>query len=320
MAEKRTVAALYVETDGCYFGLPDVDAWDIGRDARRYAGPYPIVAHSPCGPWGRYASSHPILGSNYREAGQDDGCFASMLKNLLAFGGVAEHPAHSKAWDAFGIAKPPHKGGWIQSGPFWTCHVEQGHYGHFSRKPTWLLYYGFGKRPPELIWGRSEQRLPAYAIERYGYEKARRIGVMAAVGGKDKTRIRNATPIPFRDLLLGMARTAIMGTVPMEEQVNADEAPGVANPCAERLDRPGSLPCAPNLTEPLGANQGNSGRTATPPEPGAVRPPFIHDRDGIDLADLAEFEQHTARDDANRLAGAVAVPFHEPMTSAEAHG
>jgi hypothetical protein len=42
-------------------------------------------------------------------------------------------------------------------------------------------------------------------VERYGYEKARRIGVVAMVGGKDKTRIRNATPIPFRDVLLSIA-------------------------------------------------------------------------------------------------------------------
>lgn len=61
---------------------------------------------------------------------------------------------------------------------------------------------------PELTWGHSGQRLPAYAVERYGYEKARRIGVMAAVGGKDKTKIRNATPIEFRDLLLSIARSA----------------------------------------------------------------------------------------------------------------
>ena len=86
----------------------------------------------------------------------------------------------------------------------WSCHVEQGHYGHFSRKATWL--YVVGCEPPQLKWGSSGQRLPAYAVERYGYEKARRIGVMAAVGGKDKTRIRNATPPAFRDLLLSIAR------------------------------------------------------------------------------------------------------------------
>ena len=203
------IAALFVETGGCYFGLPDVDPWDEPRDARLYAGPHPVVAHPPCGPWGRYAASHPITGSNYRELGQDQGCFEAALASLDYFGGVLEHPAHSKAWAAFGIPKPPHGGGWIRHGMLWTCYVEQGHYGHFSRKPTWLLYQGFGNRPPELIRGQAEQRLPAYAVERYGYEKARRIGVMAAVGGKNKTRIRNATPIPFRDILLSIACTAL---------------------------------------------------------------------------------------------------------------
>ena len=28
------IAALFVETDGCYFGLPGVDPWDVARDAR----------------------------------------------------------------------------------------------------------------------------------------------------------------------------------------------------------------------------------------------------------------------------------------------
>ena len=40
----HTVAALYVETNGSYFGLPGVDPWDEPRDARLYAGPHPVVA------------------------------------------------------------------------------------------------------------------------------------------------------------------------------------------------------------------------------------------------------------------------------------
>ena len=32
--------------------------------------------------------------------------------------------------------------------------------------------------------------------------------MMAMVGGKDKTRIRNATPPEFRDVLLAIARSA----------------------------------------------------------------------------------------------------------------
>lgn len=38
------IAALFVQRGGVYFGLDDVDPWDESRDARRYAGPYPVVA------------------------------------------------------------------------------------------------------------------------------------------------------------------------------------------------------------------------------------------------------------------------------------
>ena len=48
------VAALFVETDGTYFGVPGVQPWDEPRDARTYAGPLPVVAHPPCQRWGRY--------------------------------------------------------------------------------------------------------------------------------------------------------------------------------------------------------------------------------------------------------------------------
>lgn len=203
------VAALYVETGGAYFGLPGVDPWDEPRDARLYAGPHPVVAHPPCQRWGRYSENHPIKG-RIAETGDDGGCFAAALRAVRMFGGVIEHPKDSKAFGerhGFGLGRPMALG-WTRAndGIGWICQVEQGHYGHFARKATWL--YAAHCDLPSLIWGRSEQRLPAYAVERYGYEKARRIGVMAAVGGKNKTRIREATPAPFRDLLISIARTA----------------------------------------------------------------------------------------------------------------
>ena len=50
------IAALYIDQKrGPYAGIPGVDAWGVERDATQYAGPWPIVAHPPCGPWGRYA-------------------------------------------------------------------------------------------------------------------------------------------------------------------------------------------------------------------------------------------------------------------------
>ena len=53
------IAALHVEYRGVYAGLPDVDLWDRDRDARTYAGPWPVVAHPPCARWGRSWGGHP---------------------------------------------------------------------------------------------------------------------------------------------------------------------------------------------------------------------------------------------------------------------
>jgi len=199
------IAALFVETDGTYFGRPDVDPWDEARDARRYAGPHPVVAHPPCQRWGRFWHGSTRKPHQF-DLGDDGGCFASALQSVRDWGGVLEHPAHSKAWEFFGLRAPPASGGWVPADGCggWTCHVEQGFYGHMARKATWLYACRTGR--PDLHWGRGEQRLHPIALERHGYEKARRIGMLAMVGGKDKTRIRNATPSEFAEVLLGLAR------------------------------------------------------------------------------------------------------------------
>lgn len=198
------IAALYVEKNGVYYDMPGIDPWDLGRDARKYSGPHAVIAHPPCKRWGRYWHGSPRKPFQFR-LGDDEGCFASALAAVRRWSGVLEHPADSHAWPAFGLAKPSRSGGWIQADDCGgsTCYVEQGHYGHISRKGTWL--YACGVALPNLKWGKCEQRLPAYAVERYGYAKARRIGVIGAIGGKDKEKLRNATPAEFRDLLISMA-------------------------------------------------------------------------------------------------------------------
>lgn len=202
------VAALYVEAGGAYYGLPDVDPWDEARDARRYPGPYPVVAHPPCQRWGRFWHGSTRKPHQFK-MGDDGECFVYALAAVRQWGGVLEHPADSHAWPWFGIARPPRAGGWIPAGDRqgWTCCVEQGHYGHISRKATWL--YAVNTPRPELRWGPSGQRIHPVALARHGYEKARRIGMVAMIGGKDKTRIRNATPPAFRDLLLELARSVL---------------------------------------------------------------------------------------------------------------
>jgi hypothetical protein len=207
------VAALFVETGGCYFGLPGVDPWDIARDARLYRGTAPVVAHPPCQRWGRFWHGSTRKPHQFK-LGDDGGCFISALTSVKLWGGVIEHPAGSHAWRAHNIPHPVPGQGWRFIGALsrdmaaHTCEVEQGHYGHFSRKKTWL--YACVPRTqtlPDLNWEKGEQRIHPRALELHGYEKARRIGMVAMVGGKRKTEIRNATPLPFRDLLIEIARS-----------------------------------------------------------------------------------------------------------------
>lgn len=143
------IAALYVQTGGVYFGLPDVEPWDIHRDARLYQGPWPVVAHPPCERWGRYWSGGPSARVR-RKLGDDGGCFRAALEAVEKWGGVLEHPEGSHAWRHFGIPAPlGTRGIWLRTiRGGWTACVEQGHYGHRARKATWL--YFIGRKPPAL--------------------------------------------------------------------------------------------------------------------------------------------------------------------------
>jgi hypothetical protein len=187
------IAALYVATHGCYFGLDGIEPWDITRDARLYAGPHPVIAHPPCERFGRWAGER---------AGQDEGCFAAALSAVRSYGGVIEHPADSLAWRIHGLTAPSRKGGWIAAGDAigWTCCVEQGHYGHRARKATWL--YATHVTLPVLIWGASEAKIKP----RPGRDpvRERRIGAVQRMSRKE----RRATPPQFRDLLISIAATA----------------------------------------------------------------------------------------------------------------
>lgn len=204
------IAALFVESGGCYFGLPNVDPWDVTRDARRYPGPYPVVAHPPCQRWGKFYAGQPLWIKRTGERkikGDDGGCFASALESVRTFGGVIEHPEGSHAWEHFGLSKPPRTGGWIKADDFggFTCCVEQGRYGHYARKPTWLLVYKTAR--PELDWGIGPSRLDPQLIERVGLAKAKRLGEVCSKGGGTDSTPRISTPKPFRDLLIGLAQS-----------------------------------------------------------------------------------------------------------------
>lgn len=195
------VAALFVDRRGCYSGLADVDLWDETRDARNYAGPYPVVAHPPCSRWCRLAG---LVEARWgHRKGDDGGCFASALASVRRWGGVLEHPAYSDAWIAFNLPEPDRRGGWLRT--FcggWTCHVDQGRYGHPAKKATWLYVHGIDPIP--MLWGavanRSSSALVSWCGNHVRSTEAR---------PRLSKKVAAATPAAFRDALLQMARGAI---------------------------------------------------------------------------------------------------------------
>jgi hypothetical protein len=187
-----TVAALFVESGGAYFDLPDVDPWDEARDARLYAGPWPVVAHPPCNRWSVLASFR------RRRDGEDGGCFEAALRAVRTYGGVLEHPANTLAWQRFGLPHPPAYGwGTCLGDGGWSCRVDQGLYGLPMRKMTWL--YACGVELPALRWGDGGKQS---------------LSVQGNFGGGARQKNRSATPPLFREVLLSLARGAASSTSP----------------------------------------------------------------------------------------------------------
>lgn len=191
-----TVAALYVDPNGVYAGLPDVEIWDEQRDARLYRGPHRVVAHPPCTRWCRLAKQ--VEWRGIANVGDDGGTFAAALESVRAYGGVLEHPAHSLAWPAHGLNKPAVANGWVNADfeGGWTCYVEQWRYGHVTRKATWL--YAFGVELPSLEWGYiADQDCDFNVAWNHQNQKGRK---------RMPDSWRSRTPEAFRDVLLEMVR------------------------------------------------------------------------------------------------------------------
>ena len=94
-----TVAVLFARADSCYKALPGCDVWDAERDARRWPGGCPVVAHPPCRAWGRLR--------HFAKPRPDEKALALWaVEQVRKFGGVLEHPASSTLWPAAGLPAP----------------------------------------------------------------------------------------------------------------------------------------------------------------------------------------------------------------------
>lgn len=199
MILRTDVSALYVDPRGPYPKLV-ADWWDEKRDARLYAGPNPVVAHPPCGPWG--SLSHMRVPNRERRASDVD-CMGPAVNAVRTFGGVLEQPAGSKAFAAFGIPLPFTEG---DSFGF-TVEVEQVNWGHPARKKTWLYCVGISRSV--VVAGKKYGAEPTHWVSggRNPLRKnGRRGGGVVPPGIKVcSAQQRRRTPVAFAEWLIELA-------------------------------------------------------------------------------------------------------------------
>lgn len=175
------VAALYVCETGYYADHVGVDPWPLARDATKYGGPWPVVAHPPCGHWGAYGHK-----------AHDDGSTGPVaVRQVRQWGGVLEHPAGSRLWAECRLpvpGRPPDAHGG------YTVEVNQHDWGHPALKPTWLYVVGcpdLPARPPLLA---PPEAPPTPGLTR---------GILERLS----KRQRSLTPLAFADWLVTLARS-----------------------------------------------------------------------------------------------------------------
>lgn len=131
------IAALFVRADSIYKQLPEIDAWDMERDARRWPGGCPCIAHPPCRAWGKLRGL-----AKPREDEKDLARWA--VAQVRKWGGVLEHPKSSTLWQDQKLPAPGYKDEFAG----WTLGISQHWFGHRARKDT--LLYIVGLDPADL--------------------------------------------------------------------------------------------------------------------------------------------------------------------------
>ena len=140
-----TVAALYIDAKrGPYAGVPGIDPWGIERDATRYAGPSPVVAHPPCGAWGNYAHKC-----------HDDGATGPVaVAQVRRWGGVLEHPRRSKLWAHCDLPRP---GELPDAWGGYSIEIRQCDWGARRRKEDVALHRGDNRPADDAAEGRADR-------------------------------------------------------------------------------------------------------------------------------------------------------------------
>ena len=192
-ANAMTVAVLFARADSVYKTITGCDVYDIERDARRWPGGCPVVAHPPCRAWGQlrfFAKPRP----------DEKSLAVWAVDQVRRWGGVLEHPAQSTLWPAAGLPLP----GKFDKFGGWTLVIDQFWWGHRARKRTRLYIVGCAPRDiPDMPLALGEA--------------PRTLGVYSK---RNKTRCRpsitkperEATPPALAHWLLALARRCTIQT------------------------------------------------------------------------------------------------------------
>lgn len=164
-----------------------IDCWDASRDARKYDGPHPVVAHPPCKHWGRlrhlakngrhrFSQESPACVLCGGEPGFDVGrtcpsntdvdCAPRAVEQVRQFGGVLEHPAGSKLWEHCRLPQPSNRNdarcrvcGHFEIG-FVRANALYAHCPSCNRAPHWLKvpdppdsFGGYAVEVDQVEWG-----------------------------------------------------------------------------------------------------------------------------------------------------------------------
>lgn len=154
-----SVAVLFARADSHYKALPGLDVWDIERDARRWPGGAPVVAHPPCRAWGR-------LRGHAKPRDDEKALGPWAVERVRTWGGVLEHPASSELFLYCGLPRP----GSCDEFGGWVLPIVQSWWGHRAEKATWLYIVGrrLGDHP---VMPFDMGRPPCVIAQRTGFRK-----------------------------------------------------------------------------------------------------------------------------------------------------
>ncbi len=179
------VSVLFARSDSNYKSLPDVDVWDVERDARTWPGGTPVVAHPPCRAWGRLR--------HFAKPRVDEKELALIAVELVRkYGGVLEHPAGSTLWLAAGLPAP---GLGCDEFGGWTLGVYQYWWGHRAEKAS--LLYICGCKPFDIPPVPLRLGYPTHVVQ-----SRKRQGHLPHISKAE----REHTPIEFAKWLCELAK------------------------------------------------------------------------------------------------------------------